>query len=172
MKASKTVHYGHFKTAGFGDVWFAESDRGLWRVDFGRPRERFLSDLEADGVEAVPDDRHTARTGRVLKEYFSGKRHTFDLQIDWSRVNGFNRKALQICARIPYGKTLSYGAIAERAGSPGAARAVGQAMARNPFPIVVPCHRVLRSDGSLGGFSGEVHHKIALLELEGARERS
>ncbi|MEW5700991.1 MAG: methylated-DNA--[protein]-cysteine S-methyltransferase [Candidatus Zixiibacteriota bacterium] len=170
MKTMTPVYYGHFRAAAFGDVWYAVSKRGLWRVDFGRTRERFLKDLTADGVDAIADDRQTAKIGRAFKEYFAGRRQRFDLPIDWSRVDGFSRKALQACARIPYGKTVSYGELAERAGSPGGARAAGQAMSRNPFPIVVPCHRVVRSDGSIGGFSGQVHHKIALLELEGARE--
>ncbi|HEX9751378.1 MAG TPA: methylated-DNA--[protein]-cysteine S-methyltransferase [candidate division Zixibacteria bacterium] len=167
-KTSEHVRYGHITTRDVGEVWYAESDRGLWRIEFDSSKTHFLEHLAADGVSAVLDERGTSATRRALREYFDGLRQSFDLKIDWSRLNGFDRKALQICARIPHGQTLSYGEIARRAGSPGAARAVGQAMGKNPFPIVVPCHRVLRSDGTLGGFGGGVNLKRALLELERA----
>lgn len=166
------VYYAHLDSAEFGEVWFAESKRGLWRVSFGTTRERFLGELHADGVEAVSDTKATARTQKLLREYFARQRREFPVTIDWSRVNGFTRKALQVCAKIPYGKTLSYGEIAARAGSPGGARAVGQAMGKNPFPIVVPCHRVVASGGKIGGFSGGLHYKRALLELEGVEPKS
>lgn len=169
--AAGPVQYGFIETQDLGEVWFAENDRGLWRIEFGRTKERFLGDLHRDGVEAVMDLKSTAKTKILLEEYFAGKRREFPIKIDWTRVDGFTRKALQVCARIPYGKTLSYGEVAARAGSPGAARAVGQAMSKNPFPIVVPCHRVLASNGKLGGFSGGLHFKRALLDLEGAEAK-
>lgn len=162
------VRYSRVSTTDLGDIWFAESDRGLWRVEFGRTKDRFLADLRRDGVKAVADTMATAKTRALLGEYFAGKRQEFPVKIDWSRLHGFTRKALAVCAKIPYGKTLSYGEVAERAGSPGGARAVGQAMAKNPFPIIIPCHRVLASGGKLGGFSGGLHFKRALLDLEGA----
>jgi methylated-DNA-[protein]-cysteine S-methyltransferase len=165
------VRYGYLETVDLGVVWFAENDRGLWRIEFGRTRERFLGDLHRDGVEAVADAKSTAKTKKLLEEYFAGKRREFPVKVDWTRVDGFTRKALQVCAKIPYGKTLSYGEVAARAGSPGGARAVGQAMSKNPFPIVVPCHRVLAANGRLGGFSGGLHFKRALLDLEGAQAK-
>ena len=165
------IRYGQLDTGEFGEVWFAESDRGLWRVNFGTTKERFLKELHADGVIPVSDPRATAKTQKLLAEYFAGKRREFPVKIDWSRVDGFTRKALQVCAKIPYGKTLSYGEVAARAGSPGGARAVGQAMGRNPFPIIVPCHRVVASGGRIGGFSGGLHFKRALLDLEGAQAK-
>jgi methylated-DNA-[protein]-cysteine S-methyltransferase len=170
-KLTRQVRYSHLSTDEVGDVWFSESDQGLWRIEFGRSKEQFLAELASDGVVAKPDDKSTESTRRLLREYFAGKRHEFPVKIDWSRLEGFTRKALQVCARIPHGKTMSYAEVAARAGSPGGARAVGQAMAKNPFPIIVPCHRVLKSDGSLGGFSGGLHFKRALLELEGARAK-
>lgn len=170
-KTQKRVFYSHIATEGVGEVWFAQGQGGIWRIEFGRDRERFLADLARDGVEAVADERSTAITRKALKEYFAGKRREFPIAIDWSRLDGFTRKALQVCARIPYGKTLSYGEVAARAGSPGGARAVGQAMAKNPFPIIVPCHRVLASGGKIGGFSGGLHFKRSLLDLEGARAK-
>ena len=160
------VLYSHIKTGQVGEVWFAESERGLWRITFGSSRKLFLSELEGDGIEAIPDEKRTAATRKALVDYFSGRTRTFDCKLDWSRLHGFDRKALRVCARIPYGETLSYGEIARRAGSPGGARAAGQAMGKNPFPIIVPCHRVVKSDGTIGGFGGGLHHKRALLELE------
>jgi methylated-DNA-[protein]-cysteine S-methyltransferase len=168
---SGAVRYGSLSTVDLGEVWFAENDHGLWRIEFGRTKDRFLADLHRDGVDAVADAKSTAKTRKLLGEYFAGKRREFPVKVDWTRVHGFTRKALQVCAKIPYGKTLSYGEVAERAGSPGGARAVGQAMSRNPFPIVVPCHRVLAANGRLGGFSGGLHFKRALLDLEGAYAR-
>jgi methylated-DNA-[protein]-cysteine S-methyltransferase len=164
----ETVRVSHFTVPEFGEVWFAEGGRGLWRVNFGSTKERFLQELHQDGVDVKFDARATARTEKLLREYFAGKRREFPVKVDWTRLSGFTRKALQVCAKIPYGKTLSYGEVAERAGSPGGARAVGQAMSKNPFPIVVPCHRVLASGGRIGGFSGGLHFKRALLDLEGA----
>lgn len=166
------VYYSHFDTKDCGEVWFAESKRGLWRVNFGTNEERFMDDLRRDGVEMVEDPKATVETQKLLAEYFAGKRKDFPVAIDWSRVDGFTRKALQVCAKIPYGKTLTYGEVAERAGSPGGARAVGQAMGKNPFPIIVPCHRVVASGGKIGGFSGGLHFKRALLELEGLDPKS
>lgn len=162
-----TVAYDSISVEGIGDVWFAVGPRGLWRTDFGCSRMQFLEQLHHDGVAAVPDKKTTAAARRSFNDYFAGKRLVFHLKVDWSRVDGFTRKALQVCARIPYGKTMSYGEIAARAGNPGAARAAGTAMSKNPYPIVVPCHRVIKSDGSLGGFSGNLQHKCFLLRNEG-----
>ncbi|HUU44846.1 MAG TPA: methylated-DNA--[protein]-cysteine S-methyltransferase [Acidobacteriota bacterium] len=162
-----TVTYGHITTKVVGEVWVAERARGIWTIHIDTTRDRFLDRLQRDGVEAVADERQTAGTRRALREYFAGKRRRFDCKIDWSRLQGFDRRALQVCAKIPYGKVMSYGEIARRAGSPGGARAAGQAMGKNPFALVVPCHRVIKSDGSLGGYGGGELHKRALLDLEG-----
>lgn len=163
----RTVYYGHITTQIVGEVWVAESARGIWTIHIDTTRDRFLDRLDRDGVEAVADNQHTAATCRELSEYFAGKRRTFSCRIDWSRFKGFDRRVLQACAKIPYGKVASYGELASRAGSPGGARAAGQAMGKNPFGIVVPCHRVIRADGSLGGYGGGELHKRALLDHEG-----
>ncbi len=88
-----------------------------------------------------------------VRDYFRGMKVSWKVEIDWSNVTEFRRRVLEACRRIPFGATASYADLARAAGSPGAARAVGSAMATNPLPLIVPCHRVLRSDGSLGGFS-------------------
>lgn len=104
---------------------------------------------------------------RELEEYFEGRRVEFDLPIDWSLSHGFTGKVLRQTARIGFGKTSTYAEMAARAGSPRAMRAAGNALGANPIPVVVPCHRVLRTGGALGGYTGGVERKEFLLRLEG-----
>lgn len=106
-------------------------------------------------------------TRRELDEYFAGRRRTFDLEIDWALVGPFGRKVLQATAAIPFGATSTYAEIAAAAGSPRGSRAAGNALGANPIPIVVPCHRVLRSGGGLGGYTGGLARKELLLGVEG-----
>jgi methylated-DNA-[protein]-cysteine S-methyltransferase len=107
------------------------------------------------------------RVRRELDEYFAGTRQDFDLELDLTLARPFARKILAATARIPFGSTSTYGEIAAEAGSPGAARAAGGALGSNPIPIVVPCHRVLARNGTLHGYTGGLHRKQQLLELEG-----
>ena len=104
---------------------------------------------------------------RELDEYFDGRRTSFDLAVDWSFASGFVRRVLKATARVPFGNVSSYAQIAARAGSPRASRAAGNALGSNPVPIVVPCHRILRTGGGLGGYTGGIHRKEFLLHLEG-----
>jgi len=106
------------------------------------------------------------RASHELDEYFAGRRTAFNLPLDLSLARGFRRKVLAHLVRIAYGTTASYAAIAKASGSPRAVRAVGSACATNPLPVVVPCHRVVRSDGALGGYAGGLDVKRALLDLE------
>ncbi|MCK6161515.1 MAG: methylated-DNA--[protein]-cysteine S-methyltransferase [Corynebacterium striatum] len=101
-----------------------------------------------------------------LDEYFAGARRTFSVPIDESLTSGFRQRVQRLLTDIPYGATTTYAQLADAAANPKAVRAVGSACARNPVPIIVPCHRVLRSDGSLGGYRGGVEAKRFLLELE------
>jgi methylated-DNA-[protein]-cysteine S-methyltransferase len=110
-----------------------------------------------------------AAARRQLDEYFDGRRRAFDLELDWRLARGFRREVLRAIAAIPYGSTASYREVAARAGSPNAVRAAGTACATNPLPIVVPCHRVLRADGGIGGYLGGTAAKARLLDLERAR---
>jgi methylated-DNA-[protein]-cysteine S-methyltransferase len=105
---------------------------------------------------------------RQLDEYFAGHRRKFELGLDWSLSHGFRRDVLHELVRVPYGEVVTYGELAKRAEHPKAVRAVGSAMATNPLPIVVPCHRVLRAGGQLGNYGGGVDMKRWLLTLEGA----
>ena len=104
-----------------------------------------------------------------IERYTAGERVAFDEPVELAEMGEFHRRVLQVCREIPYGSTCAYGELAARAGRPGAARAVGAAMARNPVPILVPCHRVIRSDGSLGGFGGGLELKRRMLQLESLR---
>ena len=103
---------------------------------------------------------------RQLDEYFTGRRRTFDLSLDWRLTNGYRGEVLPVLRSITYGHTASYGDVAAMTGRPRAARAVGTACATNPMPVVVPCHRVIRSDGEMGGYLGGIEAKATLLALE------
>ncbi|MFG2191021.1 methylated-DNA--[protein]-cysteine S-methyltransferase [Streptomyces sp. NPDC048639] len=132
----------------------------------------------AEGSGAVPDgrgaeertsaDRVLAQAVDQLGAYFAGTLRAFALPLDWSLSGGFNRRVLrELADGVPYGTVVGYVDLAERVGEPGAARAVGVAMGSNPLPVVVACHRVVESDGGIGGFGGGLETKRALLALEG-----
>ncbi len=152
----------------FGPVVIAESDDGVVAVELGAPSADAASRRIEARLGPVRWQRAKQSAAREqLGEYLDGKRKRFDLSVDLSAVAGFRRDVLQALKRVPYGRLLSYGELAERVGRPGAARAVGGAMATNPIPIIVPCHRVVAADGSLGGFSGGLHVKRWLHRHEG-----
>lgn len=142
----------------------------------GRIEESPVSSGASPQPPALPPGSLARRDGpgareaaRQIGEYLAGRRQRFDLEIEPPGAAGFHREALLAAAAIPYGQTRSYWWVAVRAGNPRAARAVGQAMALNPLPLLVPCHRVVRADGTLGGFGGgNPDLKRRLLELEGA----
>ena len=105
---------------------------------------------------------------RELKEYAEGRRRAFELPLDWSSIKPFQRAVLKATSTIPFGETRSYGWVAHKIGKPRAFRAVGHALATNPIPIILPCHRVIGSDGGLHGYGGGLPMKAMLLKLEGA----
>jgi methylated-DNA-[protein]-cysteine S-methyltransferase len=155
-----------------GPLLLGATPQGLVRVGLPSESEEVVLDELAARVSArvlrvalAPLDR--AR--RQLDEYFEGRRRAFELELDWQLTRGFRRDVLRATARIPYGRTASYREIARRAGSPSAFRAAGSALATNPLPIVVPCHRVVPSSGELGSYRGGAAAKAQLLALEGAR---
>jgi methylated-DNA-[protein]-cysteine S-methyltransferase len=153
-----------------GDVLVATTPRGVVRIAY--PRERpddVLAELARDVSPRVMESpRELDPLRRELDEYFEGRRRRFDLPVDWRLSHGFTRQALEALARVPYGGTITYSELAQRAGSPRAYRAAGSACGSNPIPIVVPCHRVVRTGGGLGGYGGGVEVKEFLLGLEGA----
>jgi len=137
------------------------------RSVLGSELER-LSRVLRGTVDHDEDDALANDAARQLDEYFVGERREFDLALDWRLVRGFTRAALEAVREIPYGETAGYGEVAVTAGSPGAARAVGTACATTPFSIVVPVHRVVRADGSIGEYGGHPEDKAFLLGLEQA----
>lgn len=154
-----------------GQLLIAATSRGLVRVAYANEdHDRVLARLSKSiSPRLLNAPRRLDPVAYELDQYFDGKREVFDLPLDFQLSSGFRREVLAHLPEIAYGKTASYAAIAELAGSPKAVRAVGTACATNPLPIVIPCHRVIRSDGSLGGYAGGPVAKETLLALEAAR---
>jgi methylated-DNA-[protein]-cysteine S-methyltransferase len=152
-----------FRTA-WGWCGIGVTGKGLARliIPDGAGREELAKSLGA------PETKSAYPAIRMVVDYFAGRRRAFNLPVDLAGMTAFERAVYREVAKIPYGATASYGEIARRLGRPGAARAVGMAVKKNPVPIVVPCHRVVRSDGGLGGFSsrGGVATKERLLAFE------
>lgn len=155
-----------------GDLLLAATEDGLVRVAFaGEGFDDVLEQLaHSVSPRVLRAPRRLDAVAAELDEYFAGGRQEFDVDLDLRLAHGFRRTVLEHMRRIGYGRTASYAALAVSAGRPGAARAVGTACARNPLPVVVPCHRVVRSDGSLGGYGGGLDAKRLLLALEGSPE--
>ena len=151
-----------------GTLLLAATDRGLVRVAFDRGgSDRILTELATKiSPRVLRAPYKLDAIARELDQYFAGKRTSFDLPLDYRLASGFRRDVLAHLPEIPYGRTASYAEIARLAGSPRAVRAVGTTCATNPLPIVIPCHRVIRSDGALGGYAGGPIAKQTLLELE------
>lgn len=152
-----------------GPLLVAATERGLCRIWFRPDLEEQLDQLARSfgprvlRSRASVDDAH-----RQLDEYFEGRREGFELAFDLGPAAPFARSVLRELAAVPYGQTTTYGTLAARVGAPRAARAVGTVMNRNPLPIVLPCHRVVGSNGSLTGYAGGLELKEQLLRLEGA----
>ena len=153
-----------------GWVGIASSPNGLLALTLPEPTQKSALKplLELQGADQGYDDPRLDGLKTKLQDYFDGQRVLFDEPLDLSRGTAFQRRVWLAVRDIPYGETRSYGQIARQAGSPGAARAVGRAMATNPVPILVPCHRVIGSDGNLRGFGGGLDLKRRLLEMERA----
>jgi methylated-DNA-[protein]-cysteine S-methyltransferase len=152
-----------------GPLLLAATPLGLLRVAFANEgHDSVLQNLSARVSPRVLEaPMRLDPVARQLEEFFTGRRRRFDVALDWSLSHGFRRSVLEhLNADIGYGTTTSYAALARRSGSPDAVRAVGTACATNPIPIVVPCHRVIRSDGAIGAYRGGPAAKRVLLELE------
>ncbi len=151
-----------------GRLLLASSKRGLVRIHWVEDNEdEILAEVARDvspRILRAPARLDEAR--RELEEYFGGRRTRFDVPVDWRIMAGFRRRVLEATARIPFGSVSTYTDVARRAGSPRGMRAAGNALGSNPVPIVVPCHRVLRTGGNLGGYGGGLDRKRMLLELE------
>lgn len=156
----------------FGPLLLATTPRGLVRLGLpNQDADQLLVDLSrrvSPRVLEAPTQLDEAR--RQLDLYFDGKLEHFELPLDWQLSEGFRLRVLHAIAAIPYGETRSYTEMATTAGNERAVRAAGTACGRNPIPLVVPCHRVLRSGGALGGYGGGLPMKQGLLQLEGVLE--
>jgi methylated-DNA-[protein]-cysteine S-methyltransferase len=153
-----------------GTLVVAATPRGLVRLAYAKPgrEDEVLEDLAAKlSPRILEAPQRLDEERRELEEYFEGRRKGFDLAIDWSLARGFTGEVLRQTAQIGFGNTSTYAEVASRAGSPRAVRAAGNALGANPIPVVVPCHRVLRTGGALGGYTGGVERKEFLLRLEG-----
>jgi methylated-DNA-[protein]-cysteine S-methyltransferase len=153
-----------------GRLLLAATDVGLTRLAFEtEDHEAVLDSLAARiGSRILRDDKRFDELARELDDYFAGLRQSFDVPVDLRLSHGFRLEVLRHLRDIPYGQTETYAQVATSAGNPGAVRAVGSACATNPVPIVVPCHRVVRSDGGLGGYLGGTATKRLLLDVEAA----
>lgn len=162
-----TVAYSHLDTP-LGTMTAAMTSRGLVRLAYVREcTDDVLDELAAaisPQILEVPARLDTV--ARQLDEYFDNRRTTFDLTLDRRLIHGFGKAVLRATQRIPYGSVSSYGEVAAEAGNRRAARAAGSALGANPLPIIIPCHRVLRAGGALGGYGGGLPTKEFLLELE------
>ena len=151
-----------------GALLVAVTDRGLCRIEFDPEPERDLEPLARGfGARVLRAPKAVDSPRRQLAEYFEGRRTTFELPVD-VHFDRFRLRVMDELARVPYGRVTTYGTLAARAGNPGAARAVGTFMNRNPVPIVLPCHRVVGANGTLVGYGGGLDRKEQLLQLEGA----
>jgi methylated-DNA-[protein]-cysteine S-methyltransferase len=155
-----------------GPLLVAATDERLvhvgFRADEAAVRRAVAAMGRRLGGDPVEDAARLAPVTEQLDAYFVGSLKDFTLDLDWSLITGFARRVLrELAAGVPYGAVVGYQDLADRVGEPGAARAVGAAMGANPIPVVVPCHRVVESDGGIGGFGGGLEIKRSLLALEG-----
>jgi methylated-DNA-[protein]-cysteine S-methyltransferase len=156
-----------------GPLLVAATPRGLVRVAFpGERPDRILSEPSREvSPRVLESPARLDEVRRELDEYFERRSERFDVPLDWQLSHGFRNRALKELARIPYGRTITYSELATRAGNPRAQRAAGSACGANPIPIVVPCHRVVRTGGAIGNYGGGPEVKEFLLGLEGALDQ-
>ena len=153
-----------------GTLLVAATEAGVCRISYDPEPDREVEQLaRLLGTRILRTPKPVDEARRQLGEYFERRRRDFDLELDLRLSAEFSRRVLEELAKVPYGETTTYGALAARAARPHAARAVGTVMNRNPIPIVLPCHRVVGASGSLVGYGGGIARKEQLLKLEGAR---
>ena len=162
----ETIYYSSFDSLFLKKVFVASTERGVCFVDFVRTEKAFLKRLkERFPGKIVRDDRKHKNILNQLRKYLKGELQHFDCKLDF-RGTPFQKKVWSALAKIPYGRTRSYGDIARAIGHPKAFRAVGNANGRNSIPLIVPCHRVIESNGGLGGFGHGIKVKKQLLDFE------
>lgn len=156
----------------FGPMRIAASREGLVELSWRLSEDDFVAGLEHRYRQApvVCDCGELEEAEHQLQDYFDRRRTDFDLPVDLRGLTGFQRDVLAAAGALGFGEVATYADVARRIGRPGASRAVGNALGRNPVAIVVPCHRVIRTDGSLGGYTGGLEYKRVLLDIEGRRD--
>jgi methylated-DNA-[protein]-cysteine S-methyltransferase len=168
-----TAYFGITESA-IGPLFVAGYGKTLVAIKFATDEKRLPRALEelhreiGGDYQFVRDEKKIAPLIKQVRDYLDGKRRAWDLDFDISWMTPFRRRVMEECYAVPRGQVSTYGELAARAGSPRAARAVGNSMRTNPIPIVIPCHRVIGSDGTLTGFGGGLDVKARLLALEGA----
>ncbi len=168
LRAKPVARYSVWTHSPVGRLFMAVSELGLCAISFRSTEQDFVRRLERRGFQALREREHVKGAMSQLREYFTGRRQRFDVVVDLAGQTRFQRLVLETTAEVPAGQVVSYGDIARRIGKPRATRAVGAVLGQNPVPIVVPCHRVIGSDGGLHGYSGGLDVKEKLLRLEGA----
>lgn len=168
-RTRQVARYGTMDSP-LGVLLIATTDEGVCEIDFGRNRtiDEFRDRMTERGFDLIHDQAAIQPVVEQLSEYFQGRRNTFDVPVDVSHLTPFARDVLQATAAVPSGGIATYSEIAKLIGNPGASRAVGNALGRNPIPIILPCHRVVPADHSIGKYTGGVDIKVKLLSLEGA----
>jgi methylated-DNA-[protein]-cysteine S-methyltransferase len=156
-----------------GELFVAVSGKGVCEIGFGwmENDHEFVSRLMQRGFMPVHDDTRINGVVDQLGEYFAGRRNHFAVPLDFSGLSPFSREVLEATANVPFGQTRTYGEIARTIGKPGASRAVGNALNRNPIPLIVPCHRIVPTGKGIGKYAGGVDAKVRLLTLEGVLAR-
>jgi O-6-methylguanine DNA methyltransferase len=169
---ARTVYYQSLANTLLGTVFIAVTEQGVVGLNFGIQEAEFLARLaKYTSAKIVNEKAKTTEAARQINEYLHGERKEFNLSIDLRTLTPFQRQVLFATEKIPRGQVATYTEIAQRIGKPRAYRAVGQALGRNPVPLLIPCHRVIAKDGSLGGYSGGggLQTKAQLLQLEGVQ---
>lgn len=169
---TKTAWIGSIPSSPIGVIWLALSENGLAAIEIHADSEKLPNQLHNMGFnKIVKDSSRVSFAAAQISEYLSAKRTAFDLPLDWAGMLPFQIEALKATLAIPYGQTKTYGDIARQIGKPKSARAVGRAEATNPIPLVIPCHRVIGTDGKLHGYGGGkgIETKAWLLALERGR---
>ena len=165
----EAVSYALLENSPIGPLWVATSDQGVVSLSFGGDELEFVGRVKKlTMTEPVQDRQNLDTVFWQLSSYLDGELREFDLPICWFVMTEFQQKALRHVHAIPYGELRSYNDIAHAVGNPKSIRAVGRANATNPIPIIVPCHRVIGSNGKLTGFAGGLETKAKLLQMEGS----
>ena len=168
-RTREVARYGTMDSP-IGQLLIAATDAGVVEITFGRhtSNQEFVAHMVERGFDPIPDQRAVQPVVKQLTEYFQGSRNVFDVPVDFSGLSPFAKDVLQATAAVPFGGVATYSDIARRISNPGATRAVGNALGRNPVPIILPCHRVVPADHSIGNYTGGVDIKVSLLSIEGA----